>query len=142
MSEQVAVTLLFPDSHRTELALSQIGEHATGRQLMEYIYQTYNETSDGNEDSTRVWGDGFVPKTWEQVRLIHLGGVVPPECVLSGLKWEISEVLHVSCKPIADGKKKKSRMPSIVSRHSLPVERTGSATTADGNSGGSCCVIC
>jgi hypothetical protein len=147
MTEPTSLVLLFPNTHRQECDLEvfdqKVTEDITAQELMEYIYHQYSnpltklETNETRTNikpqdgvNTGVWGDE-IPQKWEQIRLIHMGAALKPEMKLNQLKLDISNVIHVSCKPIildTDQKGKKGKRSN------------GSIRTIEQRGG--CCVIC
>lgn len=114
------ITLLFPNAHRETIKAEIFGpkapENITMEQVMHYVYQCTAHNVDLNEDrtisdknETEVWGGEDAPQSWEQVRLIHMGAKVGPRTTLAELRLDISDIIHVSCKPAETETKSKKK---------------------------------
>lgn len=157
--EDKSITLLFLNTHRTTLPLSNCP--STVDELKKYLVENwiseYNHSS--NNGTTTEIDDPPVDPV--QIRLIHLGRPLQDNEAINELNLQMSDVIHVSIRPIELKKvqsrkqkdlQKKSkndgskRGQKIVADHNENVENS---TSGDGDpdnnndkaNGGGCCVI-
>lgn len=142
-----SVTLLFPNAQRREVDLD-LFEHKgvdgiTVEEVMHHIFDTTVPqaeapaddkeltTTNSNDQTTvtaeepaitkepGVWQGGDVPESWQQIRLIHMGAALQPSTKLAHLRLDLSDIIHVSCRPLILEEEKpkalKKRLRSISS---------------------------
>lgn len=152
--EDKSITLLFLNTHRTTLPLSNCP--STILQLKTYLIDNwiseYNHSS--TEGTTTEVDDP--PVNPEQIRLIHLGRPLQDDEAINLLNLQMSDVIHVSIRPLELGKVQSRKQKDLQKKTKIDGSKRGRKnveneagenstgdvnTEGNNNKGGGCCVI-
>lgn len=136
-SGQEYITLLFLNTYRLSVPLSSPSSPSDVSLLKKYIIEHWSQDfiSPLDQDQPELR-----PSSIDQIRMIHLGKPLSDEILINDLNLKMSDVIHVSFKPIT---RVESRGHSMKRGAGSGAENDGKkvATNSDEQHGGGCCII-